>query len=155
MNRRNFLKLSSFTLATPVMAEYWNIDWTLHHPNDYSIELAIADITKGEKLQHNNKIELTVPQIAENSAVVPVKVKVDSPMNKDDHIENIYLLTENANSRAIYVTLTPKNGKAYLATRVKLKSSGRCKVIAIVKHSDGNFFIAEGMVTVTIGGGCC
>jgi sulfur-oxidizing protein SoxY len=155
MQRRNFLKLSSFTLATPLMAEYWNVDWSVHHPNDFSIELAIAEITNGQKLQHSNKIKLTVPEIAENGAVVPVKVTIDSPMNKDDYIKNIYILTDNGNSRAIYVTLTPKNGKAHFATRVKLKSSGRCKVLAIVKHSDGDFFIEEGMVKVTIGGGCC
>lgn len=155
MNRRKFLKLSSITLTTPLMAEYWNIDWSIHHPNDFSVERAIAEITNGKKLKHSNKLKLTVPEIAENGAVVPVKVEVDSPMSKDDYIESIYILTDNGNSRAIYVQLTPKNGQAIFATRVKLKASGRCKVIAIAKQSNGKFLIKEKTVKVTIGGGCC
>ena len=148
MNRRKFLTLTSFTLITPLMAEYWNIDWTLHHPNDYSIELAIADITKGEKLQKGNKIKLFAPEIAENGAVVPVRVDVKSPMTKEDYIKGIYILTEHGNSRTAYVYLTPTNGKAYFSTRVKLKSTG--EVTAIAEQSDGQFFIQT-----TIFAFCC
>jgi len=152
MNRRKFLTLTSFTLITPLMAEYWNIDWTLHHPNDYSIELAIADITKGKKLE-KRKIKLLAPEIAENGAVVPLRVDVESPMTKENYIKGIYILTEHGNSRTAYVYLTPANGKAYFSTRVKLKSTG--KVIAIAEQSDGQFFVQNSIVKVTVGGGCC
>ena len=153
MNRRKFLTLTSFTLTTPLMAEYWNIDWTLHHPNDYSIELAIADITKGKKLQKGNKIKLFAPEIAENGAVVPVRVDVESPMTKENYIKGIYIFTEHGNSRVAYIYLTPANGKAYFSTRVKLKSTG--EVTAIAEQSDGQFFIQTTIVKVTTAGGCC
>lgn len=155
MNRRNFISLSSLTLATPLMAEYWNIDWSVHHPNDFSIERAIHEITKGKKINHTKKIQLITPEISENAAVVPIKVKVDSPMLHNNHIKSIYIFTDNANSRAIYVDLTPKNGKAYFASRVKLTSIGWSKVIALIQDSNDNFFIQKSMVRVLAPRNCC
>jgi sulfur-oxidizing protein SoxY len=157
MKRRNFFKkvlgLSSIGLLTPTMADYWNVDWSIERPNDFPIEEALFEITQGKKVQPSYKIKLGVPKIAENGAVVPVRISVNSPMTKENHVKGIYILTKQGNSRVIYVTLTPANGKAQFATRIKMKESGN--VFAIVQFSNGDFIGAVSKVKVTIGGGCC
>ena len=149
MNRRTFLTFSSLTLSSPLMAKHWNIDWSVQHPNDFSIESAVAEITKGKQLNYNQKVQLITPGIAENSAVVPVKIKVDSPMLSNDYIKNIYILTNNRNARTVHVTLRANNAKAYFATRVKVQLSGTHKIIALAEQSNGDFFIQTNIVRIT------
>jgi sulfur-oxidizing protein SoxY len=92
-----------------------------------------------------------VPEIAENGAVVPVKVNVESPMTEADYVKAIHILsTKNGNARCADVMLTPLNGKGYFATRVKL--GGTQDVVALVEMSDGSFIRAAKPVKVTIGG---
>ncbi len=157
MKRRNFIKnlltLSSVAVVTPVMADYWNVDWSIERPNDFPIEEAFFEITQGQKVEESEKIFLRVPEIAENGAVVPVKVTIDSPMSEKDYVESIYILTKQGNSRVIYVELTPRNGRAIFATRIKMKETG--DVFALAKLSNGTFLGKVTHVKVTIGGGCC
>ena len=165
MQRRNFLKqlgtFSALLIATPLMAEYWDIDnywqinWSEKHPNDFSIEKALSDITEGRHLFSSKKIVLSAPQLAEEGAIVPIQVRVDSPMSEDNYVKNIYILSEKSNSRVLYVELTPTNGQAYLATKIKLKSYGKNKVMAVAKLSDGRYIKASKNINVAVGGGEC
>ena len=96
-------------------------------------------------------ISLKAPEIAENGAVVPIKVEVKSPMTSKDYVKEIHVLaTRNGNVRCISVNLTPENGKALFGTRIKL--SGTQDILAIAKMSDGTFISASQNVKVTIGG---
>ena len=156
MRRREFIKnilgLSSISTITPLMAnDYWNVDWSIERPNDFPLEEALFEITQGKKVLSSEKISLTIPEIAENGAVVPFKVNIDSPMTKEDYVTNIYILTKHGNSRVIYVELTPANGRARFGTRIKMKETG--EVFVVAKLSDGSFIGTRGFVKVTVGGG--
>ncbi len=119
--------------------------------NAMAYDAAVAAITGGKVVADSDKIKLTVPEIAENGAVVPVKVNVESPMTEADHVKAIHILsTKNGNARCADVMLTPLNGKGYFATRVKL--GGTQDVVALVEMSDGSFIRAAKPVKVTIGG---
>ena len=120
-------------------------------PNDLPYEDAVKAITGGKKAVKSAKVKLKVPEIAENGAVVPVTVEVDSPMTEKDHVKAIHIFaTKNANSRCIDIHLTPANGKAMFSTRIKL--GGTQEVAALVELSDGSFLTASQSVKVTIGG---
>ena len=120
-------------------------------PNAISVEAAIDAITGGKGAKESDKVKLTVPEIAENGAVVPVKVNVDHPMEEGNYVKAIHVLAaKNGNSRCVDVMLTPANGKAYFATRIKLGSTQ--EVIGVVELSDGTFLKAAKSVKVTIGG---
>ena len=96
-------------------------------------------------------VHLRAPEIAENGAVVPVTVEIDSPMTDDDYVKAIHVFaTKNSNVRCADVMLTPANGKAMLATRVKLGTSQ--DVMVLVETSKGEFLSASQNVKVTIGG---
>ena len=120
-------------------------------PNDMSFDEAVKAITEGKEVKESDKIKLTVPEIAENGAVVPVKVNVDHPMTEKESVTAIHVLnTANGNARCADVMLTPANEKAYFATRVKLSKTQ--EVVALVALSDGTFIKASKSVKVTIGG---
>lgn len=153
MQRRDFFK----TLGTaavvgatiPVMS--FAAETKKKGPNAFSYEQALDVITGGKKPMKSDKVHLKVPEIAENGAVVPVTVEVDSPMTDDDYVKAIHIFaTKNNNVRCLDANLTPANGKAMLSTRVKL--GGTQDVAALIELSNGEFLIAAQSVKVTIGG---
>lgn len=153
MKRRNFIK--SFCAASAVAATMTpSALWAKEAPkggNLLSYDAAVSAITGGKAVTDSAKVSLTVPEIAENGAVVPVKVNIESPMTDADHVKAIHVLsTKNGNARCADVMLTPLNGKGYFATRIKL--NGTQDVVALVEMSDGSFLRAAKPVKVTIGG---
>ncbi len=158
MERREFIKsivVVSATVPTMGLAKEESkkeeSKSPLKGPNDLSYEDALKAITDGKEVKDSGKVKLTVPEIAENGAVVPVKVAVESPMTDKEHVKAIHILnTKNSNSRCIDVMLTPKNAEAKFASRVKLSESQ--DVVAIAALSDGTFIKAAKSVKVTIGG---
>ncbi len=120
-------------------------------PNKMSFDTAVNAITGGKKTVVSPKVKLKVPEIAENGAVVPVTVEVDSPMTESNYVKAIHILSgKNSNARCIDVHLTPANGKAMFATRIKLGATQN--VTALVELSTGEFLTASQSVKVTIGG---
>jgi sulfur-oxidizing protein SoxY len=116
-----------------------------------SLEAAIDAITGGKGATESVKVQLKAPEIAENGAVVPVKVDVESPMTENDYVKGIHVLAaKNSNVRCVNVFLTPANGTAHFSTRIKL--GGTQEVVAIAELSNGTFLSAKQSVKVTIGG---
>ncbi len=155
MERRSFLKgfgaAAACAALIPSIASAADEAKKVVGPNEMSVETAIAAITGGKPLTPSSKVSLSAPEIAENGAVVPVKVTVDSPMTEKSYVKAIHVLaTKNNNSRCANVYLTPANGEASFGTRIKL--GGTQDVLAIAEMSDGTFLSAKQNVKVTIGG---
>jgi sulfur-oxidizing protein SoxY len=155
MERRSFLK--SFTAAAacmavlPRMASAADEAKKVAGPNEMTYSTALAAITGGKAVVESAKVKVEAPEIAENGAVVPVKVTVESPMNEKDYVKAIHLLnTKNGNARCANIYLTPANGEAFFGTRIKL--GGTQDVVAIAEMSNGTFLSAKQNVKVTIGG---
>ncbi len=139
------------TVATPALVMAKEEKSVPKGENAITYEAALNAITGGKKVAESEKVKLTVPEIAENGAVVPVKVNVDHPMEENNYVKAIHILsTKNGNARCADVMLTPLNGKGYFATRIKL--GGTQDVVAVVELSDGTFLKAAKSVKVTIGG---
>ena len=156
MKRREFIQsifaVSAVAMvATPTVVLAGDDKEKKKGPNDMSYSEAEKVITGGKGAKESDKITLKVPEIAENGAVVPVKVMVDYPMEEKNYVKEIHILnTANGNARCADVMLTPANDKAYFGTRVKLAKTQ--EVVALVGLSDGTFIKASKSVKVTIGG---
>ena len=153
MQRRDFFKKlgAVAAVAAVIPAMSFAEDAKPVSPNKMSLKTAIDAITGGKTPKASSKVKLKVPEIAENGAVVPVTVEVDSPMTDADYVKAIHIFAgKNSNARCIDVHLTPANGKAMLATRIKL--GGTQEVTALIALSNGDFLIASQSVKVTIGG---
>ncbi len=154
MKRRNFLKTVAATAPLAMVATPMALsakDAKPKSPNTMDLKSALDAITGGKEIKESKKIKLTVPEIAENGAVVPVKVEVDHPMNEKEYVKAIHIIaTENTNVRTADVMLSPLNDKGYFATRIKLGKSQ--DVMALVALSNGDFIKMQKPVKVTIGG---
>lgn len=152
MQRRSFLK--GFGVAAACAATLPYVATAAESTGVSSamnLKSATDAITGAKGVSESPKIKIEAPEIAENGAVVPVKVTVDSPMSSSDYVKAIHILAAgNANSRCANIYLTPANGEAFFGTRIKLGSTQ--DVVAIAELSDGSFISAKQNVKVTIGG---
>lgn len=97
------------------------------------------------------RIKLDAPMIAENGAVVPVRVDVELPMAKDDYVRSIYIISDkNRRPLNAQFSLTPDSGRASVATNIRLASTS--DVRAIAETSRGALFEVKREVKVTVGG---
>ena len=114
---------------------------------------AADDIAKftGGKPVVNGKISIELPEIAENGNTVPLSVAVDHPMTADNYVSDVLVVAEG-NPRPSVATFhfTPLSGKAEASTRIRLATTQN--IIVVAKTSKGEFFTAQKLVKVTIGG---
>jgi sulfur-oxidizing protein SoxY len=103
----------------------------------------------GDAAIQDGKVKLDIPPLIENGNAVPLTVSVDSPMTDTDHVKAIHVFNEkNPQPHVFAATFTPRNGRASIATRIKLADSQQ--VVAIAETSDGKFWRAGADVIVTI-----
>src|SRR5436853_372980 len=96
-------------------------------------------------------VKLDSPLIAENGAVVPVSVRVDSPMTPTSYVKHIYIVADKNRIPVVTrVTLTPAAGQAFVGANIRLGETG--PVHAIVEQSDGTLWRSTREVKVTVGG---
>jgi len=158
MERRKFIQgmfaasaVATVAVPSTLFAEEAKKEEAKKGPNDMSFDEAVKVITDGKGAKESDKIKLTVPEIAENGAVVPVKVNVDHPMEEKNYVKAIHVLNKgNGNARCADIMLTPANAEGYFATRIKLSKTQ--DVVALVELSDETFIQTAKSVKVTIGG---
>ncbi|MCI0754927.1 thiosulfate oxidation carrier protein SoxY [Teichococcus vastitatis] len=95
-------------------------------------------------------IALEVPPLSENGNSVDLSVRVDSPMTTEDHVTAIHILAEkNPFPLVATFSLTPRTGRAEVATRIRLATSQ--KIVAIAETSQGVVHQAARDVIVVLG----
>ncbi|HXJ85150.1 MAG TPA: thiosulfate oxidation carrier protein SoxY [Candidatus Methylomirabilis sp.] len=96
-------------------------------------------------------INLDLPLIAENGAVVPLTVDVTAPMTPQNYVKAIYIISDK-NRRPLNAkfNLTPAMGQAFVGTNLRLGET--TDVRAVIEMSDGTLLQAKREVKVTVGG---
>ena len=96
-------------------------------------------------------VKLDVPLIAENGAVVPVSVEVQSPMTAQSYVKGIYVIADKNRIPVVtHVALTPDAGAAFMGANIRLGET--TDVRAIAEQSDGSLLVVKREVKVTVGG---
>lgn len=109
---------------------------------------AIRDVV-GEAQIRPGRVTLDIPPLVENGNAVPVTIRVESPMTEADHVRAIHVFNEkNPQPHVFNAWLSPANGRAFIATRIKLADAQ--KVVAIAETGKGEFWTAHAEVIVTI-----
>ncbi len=97
---------------------------------------AVAQFANGQAIRPG-RVKLEVASLVDNGNVVPMRVSVDSPMSAADHVTEIAVFNEkNPQKDVARYTLTPRCGKAEVATRIRLATSQ--KLIALARMNDGS-----------------
>ncbi|MCX7194175.1 MAG: thiosulfate oxidation carrier protein SoxY [Proteobacteria bacterium] len=129
---------ASIGLVSPAMAE---VDRKAFSAKSMDEALSAMGVIIPEK---TDAIKLSVPEIAENGAVVPVSV--ETTLAKVEQIS--FFVDKNPNVLAAHFYL-PAGTEGMITTRVKMGQTAN--VIALVK-ADGKFYKASREVKVTAGG---
>lgn len=113
-----------------------------------SLEAAVAGFTGGAPV-HAGRVKLSVPPLVENGNAVGVTVEVESPMTEASHVRRIGLFNEkNPQADVAVFRLGPRNGRARVATRIRLATSQT--ILAVAELSDGTYWTSEANVIVTL-----
>jgi sulfur-oxidizing protein SoxY len=138
-DRRAFLAGAALLTMLPLSAARATPD---------AMAAAIKEVV-GEGTIREGKVKLDLPPLVENGNVVPLTVSVESPMTPADHVKAIHVFNEkNPQPHVFSARLGPRNGKAVIATRIKLADSQ--KIVAIAETSSGAFWSASADVIVTL-----
>ncbi|MCP9625508.1 thiosulfate oxidation carrier protein SoxY [Rhodopseudomonas palustris] len=114
------------------------------------VDAAIRDLI-GNVTPRDGGIALQVPETAENGAVVPVTVVVDSPMTAEHYVRAIHLVaTKNPVPGVASFRLSPASGRAQVSTRIRLAETQT--LLAFAQHSDGTMNRAVAEIKVSVGG---
>jgi len=152
MKRRLFLKQSLAAGAMGMLVgtgmliprETLADEWPTEAFKSKDASEAMKAILGTDQPPESDKVKLTAPEIAENGAVVPVKVVTDIP-----DVETITIVAPNNPFPLVAIFKMGEGAKAYASTRIKMGKSG--DVIAVVK-AGGKLYSAKQDVKVTVGG---
>ena len=112
-----------------------------------SFEEMVRPYVQSQELK-KERVTLSLPMLADNGHMVPLSLKVDSPMTEASHITHVYLISQrNPVPLMAKFVMGPWSGRADLSTRVRL--SGNQSVVALARLSDGNFIYDAQEVVVT------
>ena len=110
----------------------------------------INEITKGLGATESD-IWLDLPEIAENGNQVKVSFEIDNPMTESDHIKSVYILADgNPSPNVAKFSFTPEMGSCSASTRIRLSKTQ--DVYLLAENNNGQFFMTNAQVKVTIGG---
>lgn len=99
----------------------------------------------------DGRVTLDIPTFAENGMLVPLTVRVESPMIETDYVASVYVFADwNPFAVVGAFHFTPDSGRAEVATRIRLAKTQ--DVTAIAKMSDGKVYRAVARVDITVGG---
>ena len=154
--RQSILKLCQATLATSLgglwlgsaKAQVDKLTITgLAEARLRTFEEMVRPYVQNQDLQ-KERVTLSLPMLADNGHMVPLSLKIDSPMSEASHITHVYLISQrNPVPLMAKFVMGPWSGRADLSTRVRL--SGNQNVIALARLSDGNFIYDAQEVVVT------
>ncbi len=112
-----------------------------------SFEEMVRPYVQSQDLK-KERVTLSLPLLADNGHMVPLNLKVDSPMTEASHVTHVYLISQrNPVPLMAKFVMGPWSGRADLSTRVRL--SGNQSVVALARLSDGNFVYDVQEVVVT------
>lgn len=104
----------------------------------------------GGRVPLETGVLLDIPPVSENGNSVELSVKVESPTTPEDHVTAIHILSEkNPYPRVAAFTLTPRAGRAEVATRIRLSTSQ--VVLVLAETSRGVVHRASREVIVVLG----
>lgn len=152
MNRRIFLKGTLAGTAVAIAAgaglllpQQVLAAWPKAAFEATTVSDAMKGISGTDVAAGSTEIAIKAPDIAENGAVVPVKVDARNMKN----VTSIAIIVENNPTPLIANFKLGKTTQAYVSTRIKMGKTSN--VIALVT-ADGKYSSARKEVKVTIGG---
>lgn len=144
VRRRDFMKWTGLSAVALTAAPF------AAHATPETVNARIKEIL-GDKTAKDGRINIILPEIAEDGGTVPLAVEVDSPMTDADHVKALHFFADgNPLPDLASYYLSPRNGKAKISVRIRLGKTQH--VVALAEMSNGDAYIARRKIKVTLGG---
>jgi sulfur-oxidizing protein SoxY len=122
--------------------------WRPAHAMSDVLTAALTGFTGGAPTREG-KVNFDIAPLVENGNTVPVTITVQSPMTADNHVQAVAIFNEkNPQREVLACKLTPRMGKASVATRIRLATTQQ--LVAVAKMSDGSCWTHTVDVVVTL-----
>ena len=147
LTRRGLLRMGAvISAALALPAQLWA---AMARPESAFKATAIEDVFAelGGTPEASEGIVFSTPDIAENGAVVPVKVEIDTAVLPN--VSRLYVLVEKNPNPVAALFDVPANTQPYVETRVKVAQT--CDLYAVAEM-DGKLFMTKRETKVTLGG---
>jgi sulfur-oxidizing protein SoxY len=119
-------------------------------PPNHTLEERLNPILAG-RTPKMERVTFTLPEIAEDGAVVPVAISVDSPMTEKDYVKTVYLIVDKNPDPLIFtMKVFPALGAAEWQFKIRMADSGAVRALA--EMNDGKLYGAQADIFVTKGG---
>jgi sulfur-oxidizing protein SoxY len=130
--------LAASTLVSPALAT----------SDSDELAAAVASYAAGKKVTEG-RVKIDIAELVDNGNMVPITVKVVSPMTATDHVKAIAVFNQkNPQREVVKFALGPRYGKAEVSTRIRLATTQ--KLVAVAQISDGTFWSHSVEVIVTL-----
>ena len=144
-NRRVFLKKTVITGSIGLLASKTaNAEWLMNLFSTHSIEESFAHSFETKEIIFSDKINLKIPTIAENGAVVPLTVTCSL-----DNVEQVYIYVEKNPIPLIAVFNLSPDIDAFVSARVKMAKTSQ---VTVIVKAESRLYKMQKLVKVTIGG---
>jgi sulfur-oxidizing protein SoxY len=113
-----------------------------------ALRAAVQAFTGG-RTPRTGRVLLDIAPLIDNGNVVPVTIRVQSPMSAADHVRRIALFTElNPLPEVAVFHLGPLSGRAQVSTRIRLATTQT--LTALAEMNDGGLWQQKVDVIVTL-----
>jgi len=144
-NRRVFLKKYAMTTGIGLLASKTaNAEWLSNLFSTSSIEESFSHSFETKDISFSDKINLKIPIIAENGAVVPLTVTCSL-----ENVEQIYIFVEKNPVPLVAIFNLSPNIDAFVSARVKMAKTSQ---VTVVVKAESRLYKTQKLVKVTIGG---
>ncbi len=144
-NRRVFLKKSAITTGIGLLASKTaNAEWLRNLFSTSSIEESFSHSFETKDISFSDKINLKIPIIAENGAVVPLTVTCSL-----ENVEQIYIFVEKNPVPLVAIFNLSPNIDAFVSARVKMAKTSQ---VTVIVKAESRLYKTQKLVKVTIGG---
>ncbi len=148
IDRRDFLVGATAASALATLLATHGTAFAQDKPATFQETL---DKILGGKKAEEAKINIELPEIAENGNTVPYTVTVDNPMTDADYVKALHILSSgNPSPNIASYHFSPLAGQAFASSRMRLAKTQ--DIYAVAELSNGNFLVGKRTVKVTIGG---
>ena len=134
--------ISSLLLPTKVFSRW---DGNAYNKADITDSIFSVGVTNpGDLVEANDIIDLSLPEIAENGAIVPITVH-----SRVMNTERIFIFAEKNPQPLVSDYVFSDGVEPFVASRIKMSKTAFVHVIVL---ANGTFYRASRQVKVTIGG---
>ena len=102
----------------------------------------------GDRKITPERVQLTLPALAENGNSVRLQVSVTSPMTETDYVASVHVFAEaNPLPEIVRFELGPLAGRAAIETRIRVAAEQH--ITAVAEMSDGSLWSGNAHIVVT------